>query len=106
MQTVEQVQDRAERYKLNPIYGTDLDRPMSEVINEIRNRMTVLRGQIADFQFGFPGWRERTQPVEGLLTCGIVALYSVMQELEKFEADSRHEPPNARLTGPQRPAQE
>lgn len=94
MQDPKEAQKRAERYRQNPIYGTDLNRPMSEVINDIRNRMTVLRGQIGDFQFGFPGWSERTQPVEGLLTCGIVALYNVLQELEKFEADARSEPPN------------
>lgn len=84
----DEVQKRAERYRDNPIYGTDLKRPMSEVIAELRNRMTQLRGQIADFQFGFPGWREHTQPVEGLLTCGIVTLYAVLQELEEFEAEA------------------
>lgn len=94
MQTADEVQKRAERYKQNPIYGTDLNRPMSEVIKEIRDRMTVLRGQVNDFQFGFPGWRERTEPVQGLLTCGIVTLFSVMQELEKFEAEARSKTPN------------
>jgi hypothetical protein len=99
MQDPGEAQKRAERYRQNPIYGTDLNRPMSEVINDIRNRMTVLRGQIGDFQSGFPGWRERMQPVEGLLTFGIVVLYNVLQELEKFEADARREPPNAEVTG-------
>ena len=89
MRTIDEVQASAERYRNNPIYGTDLTRPMSEVIKELRDRMTVLRGQIHDFQFGFPGWRERTEPVSGLLTCGIVTLYSVLQELEKFEADNK-----------------
>ena len=82
-------QKHAEWYRQNPIYGTDLNRPLSEIIEEIRNRMTVLRGQVGDFQFGFPGWRERTEPVHGLLTCGIVALYKVLQELQKFEAEQK-----------------
>ena len=102
MQTAEEVQKRAERYRQNPIYGTDLNRPMSQTIKELRDRMTILRGQIADFQFGFPGWRERTQPVEGLLTCGIVTLYSVLQELEKFEADASDKPPNSTMNKPRK----
>ena len=89
MQTAEEISKRSERYRQNPIFGTDLNKPMSEVVKELRSRMTQLRGQISDFQFGFPGWRERTEPVEGLLTCGIVTLYSVIQELEKFEAEIR-----------------
>lgn len=89
MLSPERSAEMAERYKANPIYGTNLNRPMSEVIKELRQRMVTLRGQIADFQFGFPGWRERTEPVEGLLTCGIVTLHSVLQELEKFEADQK-----------------
>ena len=89
MLSSEEIQKRAERHKQNPIYGTDLNRPMSEVIAELRSRMTVLRGQFGDFKRGFPGWHERVEPVEGLLTCGISALYSVIQEIEKFEADSK-----------------
>lgn len=79
--------ERAETFRNNPIFGTNLKRPMSEVIKEIRSNMVQLRGNITDFQFGFPGWGERTEPVEGLLTCGIVTLYNVLQELEKFEAE-------------------
>lgn len=89
---------RAARYRANPIYGTDLNRPMSKVVKELRDRMTTLRGQIQDFQFGFPGWRERTEPVEGLLTCGIVTLYSVLQELEKFEAEQKPIPSQGSTT--------
>jgi hypothetical protein len=79
-------QKRAESYRQHPIYGTDLNRPMSEVIAEIRGNMIRLRGQIYDFQFGFPAWKARTEPVEGLLTCGIVTLYQALQEIEAFEA--------------------
>ena len=61
----------AERYRQNPIYKTDLNKPKSQVIEDIRHKMTDLRGMIHDFQFGFPGWKERTEHVEGLLTCGL-----------------------------------
>jgi hypothetical protein len=86
MRNHDEEQKRAESYRQRPILGTDLNRPMSEVIAEIRGNMTKLRGQIADFQFGFPTWKGRTEPVEGLLTCGIVTLYEVLNRLEAFEA--------------------
>lgn len=89
MSSFQDTEKRAEQYRANPIYGTNLNRPMSEVIAEIRQRMITLRGQVQDFQFGYPGWRERTQPVEGLLTCGIGALYHSLQEIEKFEAEQK-----------------
>lgn len=78
---------QAEHLRMNPIYGTNLQRPLSEIIKELRNRMVFLRGGIADFQFGYPGWKERTEPVEGLLTCGIVTLWNVVEELEKLESE-------------------
>ncbi len=77
----------AEHHRDHPIYGINLQRPMSEIIAEIRMSLTQARGTISDFQFAFPQWKDRTTPVEGLLTCGIVALYDVIKELEKFEQD-------------------
>jgi hypothetical protein len=70
---------------MNPIHGNDFDRPKSEVLKEIRNKLTAARGGLTDFQSAFPGWSGRTQHVEGLLTCGIMALYEAIQELEGFE---------------------
>ncbi len=76
---------RAEQSRLNPIYGTNLQRPLSEIVKELRERMVQLRGGFSDFRFAYPGWHERTEPVEGLLTCGISTLYAVLKELEEFE---------------------
>ena len=78
----------AERYRQNPIYKTDLNKPKSQVIEDIRHKMTDLRGMIHDFQFGFPGWKERTEHVEGLLTCGLIALHYTKEELIDFEIKS------------------
>ena len=92
-QTEEGSKNSAERYKENPIYGpiygTNLKRPVSEIVNELRERMVSLRRGIQDFQFGYPQWKERTQHVEGLLTCGIIALYNTLEELQKFEQSQR-----------------
>ena len=77
-----------ERNRMNPVHGTDFDRPKSEVLKEIRGKLTAARGGLTDFQSTFPGWSERTRPVEGLLTCGIIALYESIQELEKFEREA------------------
>lgn len=88
-ETAEGSKNSAERYKENPIYGTNLNRQPSEIVNELRDRMTTLRGGIQDFQFGYPQWKERTQHVEGLLTCGIVALAYTLDELQKFEQSQR-----------------
>lgn len=89
----------AERYRQNPIFGTNLERPMSEIVNEIRNRLVAARGSIADFQFGYPAWKERTQHVEGLLTCGIVALYSAMEDIQKFEREHSPKTPHSGTPG-------
>ncbi len=81
----QELEDRAVKYRDKPIFGTDLKRPLSEIITGIRRQLLEARNSIHDFEFGYPGWKERTQPVEGLLTCGLVTLYDVIEELKKFE---------------------
>jgi len=75
----------AEKYKSRPIFGTDLSKKKSEVVTEARNRIESARGVLDDFQFAYPQWKERVRHVEGLLTCGLVALYNAIEELEKYE---------------------
>ncbi len=83
--TPEQKQSDAERYRQHPTYGTDFSKPLSVLVEDIRNKMDGVRGLIHDIQYGYPGWRERVDHVEGLLTCGLVALYSSKEEIVKFE---------------------
>lgn len=87
--TFEGVRKSSERYKENPIHGTDLKKPMSEVIRDIRRQLSKARGSISDFQFAYPHWKERTEHVEGLLTCGLVALHATLLELEQFEREEK-----------------
>lgn len=68
------------------IYGTDLSKPVSEIVAGIRSALTQARGQIFDVSFRWPGWGERLKAVEGLLTCGIVTLYNDIEEMKKAEA--------------------
>ena len=74
-----------ERAKKHPIYKTNFDRPLSETIEALRGQICEIRGQLSDIRFAYPGWGERTQDVEGLLTCGLVALHNVMEEMRKIE---------------------
>jgi len=83
--TTEGLAKSAEQYKSRPIFGTDLSKKKSEVVTEARNRILSARNVLDDFQFAYPGWKERVHHVEGLLTCGLVALYATIEELEKYE---------------------
>lgn len=68
-----------------PIYGTDFSQPLSVVVKRLRDDLTRVRGQLSDIGFGYTGWREHVAPVEGLLTCGLVALYDVEQQMAEHE---------------------
>lgn len=74
-----------ERAKKHPIYKTNFDRPLSETIKALRGQIVQIRGQLSDIRFAYPGWGERTQDVEGLLTCGLVVLHNLMEEMSKSE---------------------
>jgi hypothetical protein len=81
----EESQRRRERYKENPIWRTDLSKKVSVLIEEIRNQLVQERGKIYDIKQVYPAWGERLEPVEGLLTCGLISLYSIMEEIAEFE---------------------
>jgi len=70
------------------IYGTVFDKPVSVLIENIRNDMTVLRGRLSDINHEYTGWADRLKSVEGLLTCGIISLHSINDEIIKFEIKS------------------
>lgn len=84
--TREGMDARREYYKQHPIYGTDLSRPLSEVIESARNDIVRVRGKLSDVGFAFSGWADRLKSVEGLLTCGLVALYETVREMKEHEA--------------------
>lgn len=73
-----------ERAKQNPIYDTDFSKPLDEIIEGCRDRMVVVRGTLSDIRAAFPGWGERTENVDGLLTCGISELFYIREEMRKI----------------------
>ena len=78
-------EEKINRYREHPIYGTDFAKPLSQLIEDVRKELTQARGHLHDIEFGYPGWKERVDHVSGLLTCGLVALHVSRQEIIQFE---------------------
>lgn len=74
-----------EEYRKNPIFGTDFSKPVSVLIDEIRNNITKLRGTINDIEYGYPIYNDRIKYIEGYLTTGLVALSYVKKEIAELE---------------------
>lgn len=71
----------------NPIYyknAEEMDKPMSELINELRHELTRTRGKLHDIKYSF-GWVEWIENYEGGLTCMISAMAHFQEELKRFE---------------------
>jgi hypothetical protein len=76
---------RREESKARPIYGTDFSKPLSVLVEGLRNDITKIRGQLSDISYAYPGWGEHLKCVEGLLTCGLIALYETREEMKAIE---------------------
>ena len=71
----------------NPIYyksAEEMDKPMSELINELRNELSRTRGKLHDIKRSY-GWDEWVENYEGGLTCMISAMSNFQDELKRFE---------------------
>lgn len=75
----------AENSRKNPIYGSDFSKPLSQLVEEARNKITAVRGQLSDIGHAYPGWKERVDHVEGALTCCLVALAYSADEMREVE---------------------
>lgn len=71
--------------KTNPIYGTDFSKELSQIVQELRHHLVQTRGQMSDITFAFPVWKNRLEDVEGLLTCGLIALSRIADDMAKSE---------------------
>lgn len=72
---------------VKPIYYKnvdEMDKPLSVLMEELRCEVSTIRGKLHDIKHTH-GWVDRIEPIEGGLTCMIVAMYSVMEEWKKFE---------------------
>jgi hypothetical protein len=79
--------------KTKTVFGTNVDRPVPEIAQEARNKVYEARKIIDDLSFAFLGWGERLKPVEGLLTCGMVCLYRLIEEMKECEVN-KHDDTN------------
>jgi hypothetical protein len=79
-------QELAVECRGRPIYGTDFSKPLSEIIGSLRNDLTRVRGQLGDIGSGYLAWKEHLESIEGLLTCGLVSLYYVQEQMKEHEA--------------------
>ncbi len=72
---------------INPIYYKsveEMDKPISELIDELRNEISRTRGKLHDIKCSF-GWDERIEIYKGGLTCMISAMSNFQDELKEFE---------------------
>lgn len=73
------------REACKPIYGVDLSKPLSETIELIRGQISTIRGKLHDIGFAKTAWTQDMESVQGLLTCGLVTLHWIMEEMKKAE---------------------
>lgn len=73
-----------ENYRKNPIFGTDFHLRLSQIVEQIRNEIMKARGTVNDMQHG-SACGERLNNIEGLLNCGLIALYHVKEEIVEWE---------------------
>jgi hypothetical protein len=74
-----------EEYRKRPIYKTDFSKSVPVLIENIRNELTKLRGNIYDIIEGYPNYKDYLNHIEGLLTCGLSCLYSEKQNIINIE---------------------
>lgn len=86
------------RESLKPIYDTDMSKPLPDLVQDWRNMLTQIRGQISDVSFKYPGWGEHLDCVRGLLTCGLISLSHVRDTMiEAKRAEQRRKAEELKL---------
>jgi hypothetical protein len=84
---------KAREAKANPLHGTDFSKPISVLVQDIRTDMASLRDRLQDIARADLLHGDLARSAEGLMSCGIVTLSSLIKDLKAFE---RH----AHETGP------
>lgn len=72
----------AEEKKPHAIYGTDLSKPLPDLIEDFRHQLVQVRGQIHDVQYNV-GFKEMLETASQTITCTICYLHYVKGEVEK-----------------------
>ena len=76
-----------ENYRTRAIWGTDFNKPLSQLIEDIRREITHVRGRLTDITHGYDcsDLYQSIKDVEGLMTCALVTLHHTMEERKKHE---------------------
>ena len=78
------IRNRQEYDRLHPLSGIDFSKPLSFLIEDIRNQMIVCRSQLNDIKYTGK-WESSIDDVTGLLTCGLIDLWHIKDEMETWE---------------------
>lgn len=74
-----------------PIYyknAEEMDKPLSELMEELRTEIDNTRGKLHDMKRSY-GWEDLIEPLEGGLICMIMAMYGTMMDFKKYEDKQR-----------------
>ena len=74
-----------------PIYyknAEEMDKPLSELMEELRTEIDNTRGKLHDMKRSY-GWEDLIEPLEGGLTCMIMAMYGTMMDFKEYEYKQR-----------------
>jgi hypothetical protein len=76
-----------EKERRNPIFykdASEMDKPLSELMEELRSDVANVRGKLWDIKQSF-GWNDRIEHIEGGLSCILMAMFATMEEWQAFE---------------------
>lgn len=83
--TREGMEQVAARSRKNPIWGTDFSVPLSKIVFDLRTQIVKIRGKFYDIESAYPSWGEQVKDVTGLLTCGLIALHGITEQMKEYE---------------------
>ncbi len=66
----------------------EMDKPLSELMEGLRSEVNNTRGKMRDI-IRLYGWESRIEPLEGGLTCMLMAMHVIMQEFKDYENQQR-----------------
>ncbi len=81
--TLTGLQQLSLHHRAAPISGIDLTRPLEVVFEEVRGDIRNARGKLFDVRMGFTGWADQVREIEGLLTCGLIALHHLKEQAKE-----------------------
>jgi hypothetical protein len=93
--------------RATPLTGIDLTRPLETVFADIRREIAGVRSKLSDVRMGFTGWAEQVQEIEGLLTCGLIAMHRLQEQAKEHrQLWERKDAEAAPLSDTHRPEQD